>query len=62
MLDWSINKLLDRLEPRLEKLVRAAVDDAVASVADELDEHVAAISQEIIKTLKRLPVIGPMIP
>ncbi|WP_094359887.1 hypothetical protein [Mycobacterium marinum] len=36
MITWFINRLLDQLEPRLEKLVRAAVDEAVSTAADEI--------------------------
>ena len=60
-MNWIIDKLLDRLEPRLEKLVRASVDEAVTSIADEIDQHLAGIPEQILTALRSLPIIGGLI-
>ncbi|MCA2331625.1 MULTISPECIES: hypothetical protein [Mycobacterium avium complex (MAC)] len=68
MLERLLNKAFDILEPRIEKLVRAAVDEAVHDIADEIDEHfeaaerlVADIPNQVHAFLKKLPVIGAML-
>lgn len=38
MIRWLIRKLLAELEPTLERLVRAAVDEAVGDIADRIDD------------------------
>ena len=68
MLERLLNKAFDILEPRIEKLVRAAVDEAVHDIADEVDERfeqaeklVSEIPDQILAFLKKLPVIGALL-
>ncbi|MBY0442021.1 MAG: YbaB/EbfC family nucleoid-associated protein [Mycobacteriaceae bacterium] len=59
MITWFIDKLVERLCPQLEELVRAAVNEAVSTAADEMRETLGgavagldALSQQIIDNLK----------
>lgn len=48
MIDWFIKRLLDALQPRLEAIVRAAVDQAVESIAEEITKASSTIGDEIL--------------
>lgn len=54
MITWFINRMLDQLEPRLEKLVRAAVDEAVSTAADEIRATVGGAVDSLDDIPKRI--------
>lgn len=54
MITWIINRILDQLEPRLANLVRAAVDEAVSTAADEIRASVAGAVDSLDDIPKRI--------
>ena len=61
MLAWLVNKLWPLVEPRIEQLIRAAVDEAIKDLTAVADQHVQNVEDTIVGALKRMPFIGGLI-
>ena len=58
LLDMIVDRLMARVGPLLNDLVRTAVDEAVSGVADEVENRMDDMLNAVIAELKHLPVIG----